>query len=652
MNKNRQNYMNFFKTFLAALLAFVVANILLMIFSVLIFAGMLSAFQPAAVHVPGNSVLRIDFTNGVTDAPDPAPFVNGGLFGGLAINQSNSLLQVIGAIENASYDPNIKGIYINVTGGSISMANVEEVRMALQRFREGSGKFIVAYAEGYSQLGYYLSSVADKVLIHPEGSFSWQGLSSQVMFYKGLLDKLGVEVEIFRHGTFKSAVEPFMQEGMSRENRMQLSTVMGSLWETLRQDIGASRGIAPEVLSDYAKVLAVDTPHKALQLGLVDAVLYEDQVMELLERLASGASATAGYELDRLLSEDPDAARLQQANAFYPQEDLLEEATAAQTDSLTDSGRAAVAARRVGTLVELPDYISTLTLYGGGLRGDQIAIVYIDGSIVDGPGAPGSVGGADVAAKLAMVRDNERVKGVVVRVNSPGGSALASDIMWREIELLRREKPVIVSMGGYAASGGYYVSCPADMILADRTTITGSIGVFGLMPVLDKALKDKAGITVDVVGTEPHADMGSPFRPMDRAERDYMQSSVERVYSTFVGHVAAGRNMSVQAVDEIGGGRIWSGANAIGIGLVDGIGGLSDAIALCADRAGVAGSYRVKEIVDEPDALTMLVRSMLSAKSPAVRGELEEAFVHYKNLKNLLEEGGVQARMPFEMEIR
>lgn len=641
--------MNFLKTFLAALLAIVVANILLLIFSALIFAGMFSSFESRPVTVPHNSVLRIDFTNGVTDAPDPAPFNRGGLLDGLTINASNSLMEVLGAIENASYDPHIKGIYINVTGGSISMANIEEVRAALERFREGSGKFIVAYAEGYSQLGYYLSSVADKVFIHPEGSFSWQGLASQVMFYKGLIDKLDIEVEIFRHGTFKSAVEPFMNERMSPENRMQLSTVLGSIWQMLREDIGASRGIAPEELADYARVLAVDSPHKALQLGLVDAVLYEDQVMDILSRLASSPAVTVDTALEQLFAEDRVAAGLQDAESFYPHMQMPEEA-AGQPDSTELS--VAVNTTNNATLVDLSDYISTLTVNVGRLRDDQIAVVYIDGDIIDGPGAPGSVGGADVARKLARVRGDDRIKGVVVRVNSPGGSALASDVMWREMELLRSVKPVIVSMGGYAASGGYYVSCPADMILADRSTLTGSIGVFGLMPVIDKTLEKKLGITVDVVGTEPHADMGSPLRPMDNAEREYMQNSVEQVYGTFVAHVAAGRNMTVEAVDAVGGGRVWSGANAVGIGLIDGIGGLTDAIALCADRAGVAGSYRVKEIVDAPDALTVLIRSFISARVPSVPEPMEEIFTQYRSLKNMLDEGGIQARMPYEIEIR
>ena len=647
--------MNFGKTFLAALLAIIVANIIVGIFTVMIFAGVMAGFESGPVAVRPNSVLRIDFTNGVTDEPNTSPFSSVGL-GGIALNHSNSLLQVLGAIENASYDGNIKGIYINVTGGSISMANVEEVRAALQKFREDSGKFVVAYSEVYFQLGYYLASVADKVFVHPEGGVSWQGLASQVMFYKGTLEKLGVEVEILRHGTFKSAVEPFMLDRMSPENRMQLNTVLGSVWNMILGDISASRSIAPEMLSAYADNLSLNDSQAALQYGFVDGVLYEDQVNDLLARLSAAGASTVDYELRQVMQVESEATSLAAAGPAPAVEPEWEEEPAEDVTRVEEPDSAGHDIYPAGDpiIIELSDYITAAGMNIGNLRSDRIAVVYIDGDIIDGVSQAESVGGATIAEKLARTRTDNRVKGVVVRVNSPGGSALASDVMWREMELLRREKPVVVSMGGYAASGGYYVSCPADLILADRSTLTGSIGVFGLVPNAGKALKDIVGITTDVAKTNEHADMGSLFRPLDNMERDYLQRSVEQVYGTFIGHVAAGRNLTVERVDEIGGGRVWSGANALEIGLVDGIGGLAEAIELCADRAGIAGSYRIKEMVDEPDALSLLFRSFSASarQDKALWNELGETFVQYKKLLDILGQPGVQARMPYEIEIR
>ncbi len=630
--------MNFIKTFLAALLAVIVANILAGIFFMLIFAGMMASIGAGTRHIaiPPNSILRLDFAEGVTDSPDNSPFHSAGLFGGgVYLNRSNSLLQILGAIENASYDDNIRGIYINITGGDISLANVEEVRAALLKFREDSGKFVVAYSDVYSQAGYYLASVADGVYIHPEGAVSWQGLASQVMFYKGTLEKLGVEVEVVRHGSFKSAVEPFMLTGMSAENRMQLDAMLGSVWETMLEDISASRGPDPESLSRYATDLMLADAGDALRLNFVDAILYPDQVGELLTRLA----ISGGAAIDREVAE------------IQQHEGNITNGTAVEAEVVEPDYYMSAEAP---AMIDLPDYIAAIGQTGLWQKGDRIAIIYIDGDIIDGVDTGGSVGGSSVAEKLSNVRYDNSVKGVVVRVNSPGGSALASDVIWREMELLRREKPLIVSMGGYAASGGYWVSSPADLILADRSTLTGSIGVFGLIPNAGKALRDKLGITTDIVRTNPHADMGSLFRPLDNAERNYLQGSIERVYKTFIAHVASGRNLSEERVDEIGGGRVWTGAQALEIGLVDGIGGLTEAIALCADRAGIAGSYTIYEVVEKPDTISALLRSFSSSvrTDAALRSELGETFVQYRNMRNMLGQPGVQARLPYEIEIR
>ena len=648
--------MNFVKTFLAALLAIVVANVLVGIFFVMIFAGVVASvgtWNRPTVVAP-NSVLRIDFAYGVTDSPDNMPFHAAGLLDkSIELNHSNSLLQVLGAIESASYDDNMRGIYINVTGGGISLANVEEVRAALQKFREDTGKFVIAYSEVYSQVGYYLASVADRVYVHPEGGVDWRGLASQVMFYKGTLEKLGVEVEILRHGSFKSAVEPFMLERMSAESRLQLDAMLGSVWGMILDDISTARGITPQALSEYADGLALANAKDAVHCGFVDGILYPDQVGELLSRLASSGGASIDHELGMVAQREADASMtaIEKPVETETEEIFAEDVTRVEEASIDFTDNSPVA---MLTMIDLHDYIAAVEQRGAWYRGDRIAIVYIDGDIIDGVDMPGSVGGASAAEKLSRARYDYATKGVVVRVNSPGGSALASDVIWREMELLRREKPLVVSMGGYAASGGYWVSSPADLILADRSTLTGSIGVFGLLPNAGKALDEILGITTDVAKTNQHADMGSLFRPLDNTERNYLQNSIEQVYGTFLKHVSAGRNLPVERVDEIGGGRVWAGVDALEIGLIDGIGGLADAIELCADRASVAGSYEVVEVVDQPDAITAILRALSSSAraDAALRSELGEVFVQYRNLQNILGQPGVQARMPYEIEIR
>lgn len=590
--------MTFLKTFWAALLAFVVANILIGVLGVMIFAGVvtvLSSDSPITVNT--NSILKIDLKDAITDAPDISPM---GIidFTTMKIKTSNTLLEVLNAIEYAAVDSNIKGIYLEINSGApISLANCEELREALVKFKE-SGKFIVSYSEVYSQGKYYLASVSDKIYMNPEGGMSWQGMASNVMFYKGLLDKLGVQPEVLRHGSFKAAVEPFIMDKMSPENRLQMNRLLGSIWGTVVSDIASSRGIDSATLQTLASTLAIESPQQAVEHKLVDSLVYNDQMMEVL-------NALVGEDAD----DEPN-------------------------------------------FVSLGHYIGSMKPTVTKISKNKVAIIYADGEIIDGESVDGKIGSETMARKLAEVRNDDNVKALVLRVNSPGGSALASEIMWREIELIKKDKPVVVSMGGVAASGGYYISAPADIILADRMTLTGSIGVFGLMFNAEKGLKDKLGITVDVVKTNPSADMGVPFRGLTPAERAYAMKGIERVYTTFVGHVAAGRNMSVEAVDEIGGGRVWSGMDASKIGLIDGFGGLKQAIALAADRAGIAQDYRISQIVDMEDSFTAIFRSLSKGiRSAKMQNELGDAFVHYNHLMSILETEGVQARMPYIIDI-
>lgn len=596
---------NFFKTFGAALLAFVVGTFLMWLIVIGLFAGVVSSFAPRPVSVPSEGVLVIDLANGIVDSPENR-------YGGFdmrtrRIATSNTILEAVNAIQYAAVDPAIKGILLNISaGGTVNYANMEEIRDQLVKFRKESGKFVAAYDEVYSQGTYWLCSAADKVFLNPEGFVDWRGVAANVMFFKGLLDKLDAEVEIVRHGTFKAAVEPYITDKMSPANRMQMSTLVESLWSVMVEDVSSSRGIPVSSLREYAAKMSVASAEDALRLGFVDALLYRDQVNRTIAAMARGE------EVDSY--ETPDGGGV-----------------------------------KVNT-VSLEDYIAVHPVLNTRISKNRIALVYAEGEIVDGDSYPAAVGGSTLAEQIAEAREDKGVKALVLRVNSPGGSALASEVVWREMELCRKEKPVIVSMGGVAASGGYYISVPADVIFADRTTQTGSIGVFGMMLNLEKTLRDKLGVTVDVVKTDPSADMGSIARPITAAERAFLQNQVENTYRTFVNHVAEGRNMTFDRVDEIGQGRVWLGVDAQKNGLIDGFGGLADAISLAADRAGVAADFRIYQITSEPDSFTALV-SMLSArvKSSVVRGELGEAFTEYNAMMHTLGKNGIVARMPYNI---
>lgn len=595
---------NFFKTFGAALLAFIAGTFLMWMIVMGLFAGMISSFGHKQVAIPPEAVLVIDLADGIVDSPENT--FSGFNMRSRRVSKAQTTLEVINALQMAAADPAIKGIFINVSGaGSVNYANVEELRDQLVRFREESGKFIVAYNEAYTQGSYWLSSVADKVFMNPEGFMDWRGVAANVMFYKGLLDKLDVDVEVVRHGTFKAAVEPYITDKMSPANRLQVTTLVNSLWGVITGDVSSARNIPVAKLMEYAEQMSIGSPQDALRLGLVDGLLYRDQVDGVMAEMIRGRSVT-DYET----VEDN-----------------------AQVNS-----------------VSLSDYISAHPVMNTRISRNKIAVIYAEGEIVDGDSYPEAIGGRTLSDQIAEARMDKGVKALVLRVNSPGGSALASEVVWREMELCRKEKPVIVSMGGMAASGGYYISVPADVIFADRTTQTGSIGVFGMMLNLERTLRDKLGITVDVVKTNPSADMGSIARPLSSAERAFLQNQVEKTYRTFVNHVAEGRNMTFNEVDEIGQGRVWLGVDAKEKGLIDGFGGLYDAIALAADRAGVADDFRIYQILSEPDSFTALL-SMFSAriKASCIRGQVGEAFADYNSLMNALEEEGIMARMPYNI---
>ena len=579
--------MNFFKTFLASLLAFIVANFVWFFLFIIIIAGV-AAIGSSTTIVEPKSVLKIDLSESIVDQPVNDPLAG---FDPMSMNVQKSVsnMQVMRAIEAASIDDNIEGIYINLTGaGTASAALLEEMRGYIETFK-GEGKFVIAYGETYSQGGYYLASMADSIYLNPVGEMDWRGMAMPVVFYKGALDKLGIEPQVFRHGTFKSAVEPYILNRMSPENRTQMETIANSIWGTMVEDIAEERNLSIDSLNMFATDLSAMMAEDALANRMVDGLKYEDEVEDILREM---------LELD--------------ADEDIP-------------------------------MVTLGEYIAA-NPYTPTYSDNKIEVIYAEGQIVQGTSEQGTLGSTTLADQLAEARMDEEVKAVVLRVNSPGGSALASEVIWREMELLRQQKPVIVSMGDYAASGGYYISAPADAIIADATTLTGSIGVFGLMFNAEKALNNKLGVTIDVAKTNPSADMGMPFRAVSSNERAKIMRSIEQVYSTFVNHVADGRNMTFDSVDAIGQGRVWTGNDGNRIGLVDQIGGLQYAIAIAADKAECLDDYMVRESMGEQTGLAALLSSLEAHISDrAMRKEMGAMYDEYRSLRALMENEGVQA---------
>lgn len=588
--------MNFLKVFLGCLLAVVAGSILTFLFWIFVLVGIAGSMETPTIVKPG-SVLRIDLAETLVDSPSNDPFASFD-FAAMQPMPRLPLYKALRAVEAAAADDRIAGICLrpNGGGGFEGTALVEELRAAIADFKR-SGKFVVAYNEYYTQGDYYLASVADSVYMQPEGSIEWSGLSMSVMFYKGLFDKLDLKAEVFRPASckYKSAVEPYVLSAMSEANRRQMQALAESVWGTIVEAVGAARGIAPERLNLLADELAVSLPDDALRHGFIDGILYEDELAGVLERLGA----------------DP-----------------------AQS-------------------VSLGEYAAGLGPDASNVLAPQVAVVYADGAVVDGEGVTGGyIYGNTLAETLASVRDDDRVRSVVLRVNSPGGSALASDVVWRAMELLRAEKPVVVSMGSYAASGGYYIACPADAILADRMTLTGSIGVYGMYLNTADALKNKLGITLDAVKTNVSAGMGATGA-LTPAQRASVLRGVDRVYATFTEHVAEGRNLPLEHVLDIAQGRVWTGADATGIGLVDANGGLREAIAVAADKADLGADFRVVEVLEQPEGFAALLASLMGQVRASVESsELGVMMKQYRKVQELVKQQGVVMYEPrtFAME--
>jgi protease-4 len=583
---------SFFKTFFAALLALIIFSFL----GFFILIGIAAAFSTdEKVAIAQNSVLVIDASETFLEQSKNDPFSE-------LMNKKNgkqpSLSELIGLLNYAKKDSSIKGIYIKCAENPNGYAATEEIRKALIDFKK-SNKFIVAYAETISQKGYMMANVADQIYTHPQGGMEWSGFNYETMFLKGLIDKLEIEPQIFYAGKFKSATEPFRYTQMSEANKLQTGIWLNSIYNNFIQGAAEMRNLNADSIKAFANEGKVQNAKDALKYKLVDGLIYDDQLKKIISKKL------------RLVDETKIS------------------------------------------FVSINNYAESIALRGTG--SGKIAVIYADGDVVMGKGQNEAIASDDYRALLQKIRNDKSIDAVVLRVNSPGGSALASDIIWREIDLLKKEKPVVVSMGDVAASGGYYIACGADSIFADANTITGSIGVFSVIPNAEKFLKNKLGITFDRVKTGQYADAPSATRALTVTEQKFLQSGVDSVYNTFTSRVAAGRQKSVVYIDSIAQGRVWTGADAIKVGLVDKIGTLNDALASAAKMAKLKG-YSIKSYPESRSFIEEFFEGYKNeVKTKAIQQEIGieqwQVLQQLKSIKQIM--GQPQARLPiFELNQR
>ena len=568
---------------------------MLFFFGILII-GAIFGGDSDSVAVKDDSVINLDLSSISNDYAGKFtdPLVN--LF---SEKSTVGLSDIINAIKEAKSDDKIKGISILNNDCNLGMAQRKALRDELQNFKK-SGKFIVSYADVYSQKEYYLNSVADTIYMNPVGEMDFKGLSAELMFFKDFQDKSGVKMEVIRHGKFKSAVEPFLENKMSDANREQTSALLNSVWNAVLTDISISRKIPVEKLNEIADDLLARTPEMAKAVNLIDKIAYEDQY-----------------------------------------HDGIRKALKVQKDEDYNA-------------VDIEDYAKNVMLSPkDGGESDKIAIIYAQGEITSGEGDVNEIGEGSMRRSLQEAKKDKNIKAIVLRIDSPGGNALTSDLIWREIEITKRVKPVVVSMGNLAASGGYYIACNANQIFAEANTITGSIGVFGILPNFTQ-LANKIGINTEVVSTNSNAANYSPFRPLDENTRAFTQESVEHIYSTFVTRVANGRKMTFQNVDAIAQGRVWSGAEALKIGLVDKIGGLDDALEAAAKLAKIK-KYSTKNYPEYDKKFGEIFQNLPFAKTKEnlIKEEIGiENYAILQKIKKFNNRKGAQTLMPFELEIK
>lgn len=604
----------FFKMMAASALGHLVTGVVLaFIFALFLVSRFIGAItdletEGTTKEIKDNSILHLKFENAIFDQ-ERSPEFDFGL-SGFTAEKSSGLNVIVKSLERAAKDEKIKGIFLDVSSIPAGMATVEEIRTALKAFKK-SGKFIVAFSEIYTHKSYYLSSVSDEIMLYPQGIVQHTGLTAEIMFMKGLIDKMELDLTIIRgsNNKFKSAVEPYMLEKMSDANRKQTEKYLFALWNHMLKGISEERKIEVGKLNLLADSLVLQEAQAALDNKLVDKIAYRDEVYSSLR---TRIGIKENEELNLLSLSDYNKDKREKKNKKKKED-----------------------------------------------KKDHIAVIYAEGDIIDGKGDNNSIGSVTLAEDIRTARLDSSVKAIVLRVNSPGGSALASDVIWRETILAKKAKPFIVSMGNLAASGGYYISCAADKIFAQPNTITGSIGVFGVLPNMERMLKSKLGVTYDRVKTNSHSDIGSISRPMDDFEFNIVQKGVDDIYADFINKVAEGRkhrNLNPALVDSIGQGRVWAGTDALEIGLVDELGGLNEAIKEAAKRANL--SENNFSIIEYP-----LVKSPIEEFLAELKNETKveffnqnfglspEMMLYLYNVKKILRQKGIVAMLPYHFEI-
>lgn len=585
----------FFKYVLATITGILIFSVLMFFIMIGIIGAMVSSVGSKSETVtPSNAVLLINLDHAITEKTEPNPFENLDL-PGYSGARSLGLNDMVSRIKAAKDDGNIKGIYLNVSGVNAGFPTAKAIREAILDFKT-SGKFVIAFSDVMSQKGYYINSAADEIYLNPQGSLDFRGLATSVMFFKEAMDKLGIDMQILKVGTYKSAVEPFMMNSMSEANKEQVNSYLGSIYDTFLSDISASKKLSVDSLRGIANGYLIREPEDAKKYGFVNNLLYKDEVFAKIR-------AKLGIE--------------EKKDIPY---------------------------------VSILDYTNKPS--SGEAGGDRIAVLYAYGEIIDGEGMDGQIGGDKLSRELRQLRLDDKVKAVVLRVNSPGGSALASENIWREVDLTKKVKPVIVSMGDYAASGGYYISAAADSIFADPTTLTGSIGVFGMIPNFQKLFNEKLGVHFDAVKTAKFADMDVDMdRPLTEEEKTIIQGGVNKIYQVFMKRVADGRKLDVAYVDSIGQGRVWTGKQAVDLKLVDRVATLDEAIKAAAKKAKL-DNYRVSEYPRMKDPFSsILSTSKEKIKIWMLEDELGDYLKYYSELKKVSKQSGIQARIPYLVEI-
>ncbi|WP_316765437.1 signal peptide peptidase SppA [Pedobacter frigiditerrae] len=586
----------FFKYVFATVVGIVISTFVLAFIFVLLIVGFVASVgDKELVEVKNNSVLFLNLDQAITERTPDNSFAGIPIIGG-GEEKSIGFYDVIKALKAAKDDDKIECVYINVSSPNAGMATMLEVRNAIIDFKK-SKKPVIAYSEIYTQGAYFLASAADKVYLNPQGALEFKGFSSELMFFKGALDKLGIEAQIIRVGNYKSAVEPFINTKMSDYNRKQVSAYVGGLYDTFLTNISKSRNISKDSLFVIANEYKIQFPKDALAYKMVDALKYKDQVLD---------------ELRNITGKDK---------------------------------------KSTVNTVSINDYIANLS-DDNSIEKDKVAVIYANGDIVGGEGSDEQIGSERISRAIRKARLDDNVKAIVLRVNSGGGSALASDVIWREIILSKKVKPVIASFGDVAASGGYYIGCAADSIFVQPNTITGSIGVFGIIPNFQNLLNNKLGITFDGVKTGQYADIMSVTRPLTAGERFIVQNGVNQVYDSFITRVADGRKKTKAQVDSIGGGHVWIGTDAVKIGLADRLGSFTDAIKSAAKKAKIK-EYR---IVEYPEKIDPLKDFLSNAKENIsiyyTKKELGENYLIYKQMQKAITNSGIQARMDYEIKIK